>query len=127
MSTTADAVIHTQDLTKVYPGADFKAVDQLNLDVSAGEIFGLLGITVIGAVLRTRQSASLRAGHTQGHAFVDGYHAGLYLTIALLALGVVVSYATLRPRPAAGTQKTESAALAELTLVDEEAGELISE
>jgi ABC-2 type transport system ATP-binding protein len=36
-------VIHTEDLTKVYPGADFAAVDHLNLDVRAGEIFGLLG------------------------------------------------------------------------------------
>jgi ABC-2 type transport system ATP-binding protein len=36
-------VIHTEDLTKVYPGTDFTAVDKLNLDVRAGEIFGLLG------------------------------------------------------------------------------------
>ena len=27
-----DAVIHTEDLTKVYPGTDFAAVDRLNLD-----------------------------------------------------------------------------------------------
>jgi hypothetical protein len=33
-------------------------------------------------------------------AFVDGYHAGLLVTIALLAVGVVISYLTLRPRPA---------------------------
>src|SRR5580700_3097733 len=38
-----DAVIHTEDLTKVYPGTDFAAVDKLSLDVRAGEIFGLLG------------------------------------------------------------------------------------
>jgi ABC-2 type transport system ATP-binding protein len=38
-----DGVIHTEDLTKVYPGTDFAAVDRLNLDVRAGEIFGLLG------------------------------------------------------------------------------------
>jgi hypothetical protein len=34
-------------------------------------------------------------------AFVDGYHTGLLVTIALLAAGVVISYLTLRPRPAA--------------------------
>ena len=28
-----DAVIHTEDLTKVYPGTDFAAVNKLNLDV----------------------------------------------------------------------------------------------
>jgi ABC-2 type transport system ATP-binding protein len=61
-STTAEAVIHTKDLTKVYPGADFKAVDQLNLDVSAGEIFGLLGPngagkTTTAGMLTTRPAA----------------------------------------------------------------------
>jgi hypothetical protein len=70
------------------------------------EVAGLLGITIVGAVLRTRQSASLRAGASPVQAFVDGYHTGLWLTIALLAAGVLVSYVTLRPRagaaPAAG-------------------------
>jgi EmrB/QacA subfamily drug resistance transporter len=64
------------------------------------EVAGLLGITVIGAVLRTRQSASLRAGAGPVRAFLDGYHTGLLVTIALMAAGVVVSYVTLRPRPA---------------------------
>ena len=32
----AASVIHTEDLTKVYPGTDFAAVDHLNLDVQAG-------------------------------------------------------------------------------------------
>ena len=36
-------IIRTVDLTKVYAGTDFAAVDALNLSVSAGEIFGLLG------------------------------------------------------------------------------------
>jgi EmrB/QacA subfamily drug resistance transporter len=65
------------------------------------EVAGLLGITVIGAVLRTRQAAALRAGAGPVRAFVDGYHTGLLVTIALLAAGVVISYLTLRPRPAA--------------------------
>jgi EmrB/QacA subfamily drug resistance transporter len=62
------------------------------------EVAGLLGITVIGAVLRTRQAASLRAGADPVHAFLDGYHTGLLVTIGLMAAGVVVSYLTLRPR-----------------------------
>ena len=66
------------------------------------EVAGLLGITVVGAVLRTSQSASLRGGASPVQAFVDGYHTGLWLTIALLAAGVLVSYVTLRPR--AGVQ-----------------------
>jgi EmrB/QacA subfamily drug resistance transporter len=62
------------------------------------EIAGLLGVTVIGAVVRTSESASLRSGTQPGQAFIDGYHSGLWLTIGLLAAGVVLSYVTLRQR-----------------------------
>jgi EmrB/QacA subfamily drug resistance transporter len=61
------------------------------------EIAGLLGITVIGAVLRSRQAAALRGGSAPAHAFLDGYHSGLWVTIALLLAGVLLSYVTLRP------------------------------
>ena len=60
------------------------------------EVAGLLGITVIGAVLRTRQSSALRGGAHPVTAFLDGYHAGLYVTIALMVAGVAVSWFTLR-------------------------------
>ncbi len=61
---------------------------------------------------------------------VDGYHLGLLVTILLLAVGVVVSYVTLRPRaavtePAAAAPARESAAVSELTAVDELAAELM--
>ena len=66
---------------------------------------GLLGITVIGAVLRSRQGAALHQGVLPGPAFLDGYHAGLAVTIGLIVVGVVVSYLALRrlptPAPAA--------------------------
>jgi len=62
------------------------------------EVAGLLGVTVIGAVLRSSESSSLRSGVGQAQAFIDGYHSGLWLTIGLLAAGVVLSYVTLRPR-----------------------------
>ena len=65
------------------------------------EIAGLLGITLIGAVLRGRESSALRGGASSANAFIDGYHAGLWVTIALLAVGVVLSYVTLRPRASA--------------------------
>jgi len=61
------------------------------------EVAGLLGITVIGAVLRASQVSALRAGSSPAHAFLNGYHSGLWLTIAVLVVGVVVSYVTLRP------------------------------
>jgi EmrB/QacA subfamily drug resistance transporter len=64
------------------------------------EVAGLLGITVIGAVLRSRQGAALHQGTAPGPAFLDGYHAGLAVTIALIVAGVVVSYLALRRLPA---------------------------
>jgi len=69
------------------------------------EVAGLLGVTVIGAVLRSRQGVALRHGTGPVPAFINGYHAGLVLTIALVAVGVVVSYLALRraPRPADAT------------------------
>ena len=62
------------------------------------EVAGLLGVTVIGAVLRSQQAATRRGGAAPRGAFLDRYHTGLWVTIALLAAGVVVSYVTLRPR-----------------------------
>jgi hypothetical protein len=49
-------------------------------------------------VLRSSESAALRSGTRPAQAFIDGYHSGLWLTIGLLAAGVVLSYLTLRPR-----------------------------
>ncbi len=83
------------------------------------EVAGLLGITVIGAVLSTRRSAALRAGSSPVSAFVDGYHLGLLVTIVLLAAGVVVSYLTLRPRPAAAGAAPAAPAAPEITAVGE--------
>jgi EmrB/QacA subfamily drug resistance transporter len=90
------------------------------------EVAGLLGITVIGAVLRTRQAASLRAGAGPVHAFLDGYHTGLLVTIVLMAAGVLVSYLTLRPRPARSAEPTvRVTAAGEIEAIGESLGELV--
>lgn len=69
------------------------------------EVAGLLGVTVIGAVLRARESAALRTGTHPAQAFIDGYHAGLWLTIGLTAAGVVLSYVALRQRKRPATER----------------------
>ena len=83
------------------------------------EVAGLLGITVIGAVLRSRQGVALHHGATPPRAFLDGYQAGLLLTVALVAAGAIVSYAALRPTqrqaPPASVPTTDTAELAEVT------------
>jgi EmrB/QacA subfamily drug resistance transporter len=60
------------------------------------EVAGLLGITVIGAVLTSRQGASTAAGHAPVDAFLDGYRAGLLLAAVLVMAGGVTAFATLR-------------------------------
>jgi ABC-2 type transport system ATP-binding protein len=63
------AIIHTVELTKVYPGTDFAAVDGLNLDVQAGEIFGLLGPNGAGKTT-TAGMLTTRVIPTSGSAHV---------------------------------------------------------
>jgi EmrB/QacA subfamily drug resistance transporter len=62
------------------------------------EVSGLLGVTIIGAVLSTVRASALRGGTPAPAAFLDGYHTGLWVTIGVLAAGVVLSYVTLRTR-----------------------------
>ena len=40
-----DAIIHTEDLTKVYAGTDFAAVDSLDLERRRGQILDCSGPT----------------------------------------------------------------------------------
>jgi EmrB/QacA subfamily drug resistance transporter len=63
---------------------------------AAREVAGLLGITVIGAVLTARQSAALRTGSTPVDAFLTGYRSGLVVAALLVAAGGVAAYVGLR-------------------------------
>ncbi|WP_335981185.1 MFS transporter [Streptomyces sp. CA2R106] len=63
----------------------------------AREVAGLLGITIIGAVLRSQQTAKLHSGANPSQAFLHGYHAGLWVATALVVIGIVFTYTTLRP------------------------------
>ncbi len=60
------------------------------------EVAGLLGITVIGAVLTSRQGAALAEGKTPVDAFLVGYRSGLLLAAGLVIAGGVVAYTALR-------------------------------
>jgi EmrB/QacA subfamily drug resistance transporter len=60
------------------------------------EVAGLLGITVIGAILTARQSASLRTGHLPVDAFLTGYRTGLIVAAVLVGLGGVAAFLALR-------------------------------
>src|SRR6202522_3775286 len=87
-------VIHTEDLTKVYPGADFTAVDKLNLDVLAGEIFGLLGPNGAGKTT-TAGMLTTRVVPTSGKAFLAGVDVGAQPALAKQLSGIVSQQNTL--------------------------------
>ena len=70
---------------------------------AAREVSGLLGITVIGAILTNRQTASLHAGHCPVDAFLSGYRWGLVVAAVLVAAGGIAAFLSLRntaPNPA---------------------------
>ncbi|GAA3021137.1 MFS transporter [Streptosporangium longisporum] len=60
------------------------------------EVFGLLGITLLGAILSARQSASLAEGAGQAAAFLDAYRDTLVVAAVIIAVGVPVSLLSLR-------------------------------
>jgi EmrB/QacA subfamily drug resistance transporter len=60
------------------------------------EVFGLLGITILGAILSSREHAVTGPAL---HRFLEGYQTALVIAAALIAVGVPVSLLTLG-RPA---------------------------
>ena len=88
------AIIRTEGLTKVYSGTDFRAVDELDLVVGSGEIFGLLGPngagkTTVAGMLTTRVVP------TAGKAFVGGIDVVAHPALAKQILGIVSQQNTL--------------------------------
>ncbi len=88
------AVIHTEHLTKIYPGSDFAAVDQLNLDVQAGEIFGLLGPNGAGKTT-TAGMLTTRVVPTSGRAILGGVDVAAHPALAKQLSGIVSQQNTL--------------------------------
>jgi len=87
-------VIRTVELTKVYDGTDFAAVDELNLSVHAGEIFGLLGPNGAGKTT-TAGMLTTRVVPTSGSAYVGGIDVVAQPALAKQLLGIVSQQNTL--------------------------------
>jgi ABC-2 type transport system ATP-binding protein len=92
--TDPPGIIHTEDLTKVYPGTDFAAVDRLNLDVGAGEIFGLLGPNGAGKTT-TAGMLTTRVVPTSGRALLGGVDVAAHPALAKQLSGIVSQQNTL--------------------------------
>jgi ABC-2 type transport system ATP-binding protein len=87
-------VIRTVQLTKVYAGTDFAAVDKLDLSVQAGEIFGLLGPNGAGKTT-TAGMLTTRVIPTSGSAYVGGIDVVAHPALAKQLLGIVSQQNTL--------------------------------
>jgi ABC-2 type transport system ATP-binding protein len=87
-------VIRTVELTKVYPGSDFAAVDKLDLSVKAGEIFGLLGPNGAGKTT-TAGMLTTRVLPTSGSAYVGAIDVVAHPALAKQLIGTVSQTNTL--------------------------------
>jgi ABC-2 type transport system ATP-binding protein len=90
----AVAIIRTEGLTKVYDGADFAAVDALDLTVWAGEIFGLLGPNGAGKTT-TAGMLTTRVIPTAGSAHVGTVDVVAHPALAKQLMGTVSQTNTL--------------------------------
>lgn len=88
-----EPVIKTAGLTKVFPGG-IKAVDSLDLSVTAGEIFGLLGPNGAGKTT-TVGMLTTRVRPTAGSAIVGGIDVVAHPALSKRTIGVVPQTNTL--------------------------------
>lgn len=72
------------------------------------EVAGLLGITVIGVVLTSRQDALVHLGQSPLAGFLSGYRLGLVVAAVLVAAGGVAAFFTL-PRTTAAPAGVQAA------------------
>src|SRR3954453_14069214 len=91
--TVDDVVMRTEKLTKVYPGG-LKAVDELDLEVHRGEIFGLLGPNGAGKTT-TAGMLTTRVVPTSGRAEGAGIDVVAQPAVAKQVIGVVPQTNTL--------------------------------
>ena len=94
LRTAAEFAIRTVELTKVYGGTDFKAVDALNLTVHPGEIFGLLGPNGAGKTT-TAGMLTTRVIPSSGQAYVGGVDVVHHPSVAKQLMGIVSQQNTL--------------------------------
>jgi ABC-2 type transport system ATP-binding protein len=87
-------VIRTSGLRKVYAGTDFAAVDELDLSVFGGEIFGLLGPNGAGKTT-TAGMLTTRVIPTSGSAYVGAIDVVAQPALAKQLIGIVSQQNTL--------------------------------
>ena len=90
----SEAVIRTVNLTKIYPGTDFRAVDELNLSVGAARSSVLLGPNGAGKTT-TAGMLTTRVIPTSGNAYVAGIDVVAHPVLVKQLIGTVSQTNTL--------------------------------
>ena len=90
----AAPIIRIENLTKRYEGADFNAVDGLDMEIAPGEIFGLLGPNGAGKTT-TAGMLTTRVIPTSGQAYVGDIDVVAQPALAKQLIGVVSQSNTL--------------------------------
>ena len=88
------SAIHTVDLTKIYSGSGFVAVDRINLDIEIGETFGLLGPNGAGKTTTTGMLTT-RVVPTSGRALLGGIDVAAHPAMVRKLSGLVSQQNTL--------------------------------
>jgi EmrB/QacA subfamily drug resistance transporter len=68
------------------------------------QLFGAIGLAVLGTVATDHTKALSAAGHSLPSALTGGYHLAYIVAASCVALGILAAFLTLRP-PAAGVQQ----------------------
>jgi EmrB/QacA subfamily drug resistance transporter len=63
---------------------------------SMRQVGGSLGIAIMGAIVAAGVSSSLKSGHSQPVAFVNGFHHALDVAAGIAIVGAVIAVTTLR-------------------------------
>jgi ABC-2 type transport system ATP-binding protein len=92
--TPPGTAVHTEALSKTYPGSDGPAVDCLDLDVRSGEIFGLLGPNGAGKTT-TAGMLTTRIAPTSGRALIAGIDVAAHPALVKQVTGIVSQQNTL--------------------------------
>jgi EmrB/QacA subfamily drug resistance transporter len=85
------------------------------------EVFGLLGVTVLGAILSTRQSGAIADGLRPLDAFLRGYQTALVIAAVVIAVGVPISLFSLR-KARGGEPEAKAAAPEPVPMAPESVG-----
>ena len=94
-------MIRTEGLGKVFQGSkkgvEIRAVDQLDLDVKQGEVFGFLGPNGAGKTTTVRMLCSL-IGPTAGRAWVNDFEIGKQNQLVRASVGILTEQPGLYDR-----------------------------